>query len=145
MRRSPTSRPTSRIGRTPKTRWRWRSGSTSCGACRVCIEPGPRPCMNLSPSPRHTLAWLRLALLARRRGRVAGRGWRGLLAVVLVEATALLLVAALLLLIVPVIGKELPLLKAQVPALLDKLDRNVAPWLAQFGIQINFDVASLKA
>ena len=64
---------------------------------------------------------------------------------VIVEVTALLLVMALLLLIVPVIGKELPLLKAQVPALLDKLDRSVAPWLAQFGIQINFDVASLKA
>jgi len=126
--------------------------------------------MNLSAQQRHTLGWLGLALLAALLlwllapvvtpfvvgavlayalhplvERLAARRVPRLLAVVLVEAAALLLVAALLLLIVPVVGKELPLLKAQVPALLDGLDRSLAPWLGQFGIQINFDIESLKA
>lgn len=126
--------------------------------------------MNLSASQRLTLTWLGLALAAVLLlwllapvitpfvvgavlayalhplvERLAARRVPRLLAVVLVEVVALLLVFALLLLIVPVVGKELPLLKAQVPALLDKLNQSLTPWLAQFGIQINFDVASLKA
>jgi len=126
--------------------------------------------MNFGASQRHSLAWLGLALIAALLlwllapvvtpfvvgavlayalhplvERLAERRVPRLLAVVIVEVAALLLVLALLLLIVPVVGKELPLLKAQVPALLDKLDRSLAPWLAQFGIQINLDVDSLKA
>ncbi|MFO1219768.1 MAG: AI-2E family transporter [Burkholderiaceae bacterium] len=68
-----------------------------------------------------------------------------LLAVLVVEVAALLLLLSLALLIVPVLAKELPLLKAQVPALLERLNQSVTPWLAQFGIQFAFDVASLKA
>jgi predicted PurR-regulated permease PerM len=126
--------------------------------------------MTLSTSQRQTLAWLALALAAALLlwllapvvtpfvvGAVlayalhplvevlAARRVPRLLAVTLVEVAALLLVFALLLLIVPVLGKELPLLKAQVPPLLDKLNQSVAPWLAQFGLVISFDVASLKA
>lgn len=126
--------------------------------------------MNLSPSQRQTLAWAGLALVAALLlwllapvvtpfvvGAVlayalhplvevlAARRVPRLLAVVLVEATALVLVLALALLIVPVIGKELPQLKAQIPPLLDKLNQSLAPWLAQWGVQISLDVASLKA
>ena len=68
-----------------------------------------------------------------------------LLAVVLVEVAALVLALALLLLIVPVLVKEVPLLKAQVPPLLDRLNQTLTPWLAQFGITIAFDLASIKA
>jgi predicted PurR-regulated permease PerM len=126
--------------------------------------------MTLNASQRHTLAWSGLALAAALLlwllapvvtpfvvgavlayalqplvERLAARRLPRLLAVVLVEVAALMLVFALLLLIVPVVGKELPLLKAQVPLLLDKLNQSIAPWLAQFGIVISFDVASLKA
>lgn len=66
------------------------------------------------------------------------------LAVVLVETLALLAAVAALLLLVPVLVKELPLLKAQLPPLLDRLDQGLSPWLGQFGIQVNLDVASLK-
>jgi|KBSSwiStaDraftv2_1062776.scaffolds.fasta_scaffold176911_3 predicted PurR-regulated permease PerM len=68
-----------------------------------------------------------------------------LLAVVLVEVAALVLVLALALLIVPVLVKEVPLLKAQVPPLLDRLNQTLTPWLAQFGITVAFDLASIKA
>ena len=173
-RRSPTSRPTWPIGRTPKTRWRCPSASTSCGAGtrRACIAASrlPAPLHELDPSQRHTLAWLGLALLAalllwllapvvtpfvvgavlayalHPAGRAAGGApraapagggaGRGRGAVAGGGAAAADRAGG---------RKELPLLKAQVPALLDQLDRSLAPWLAQFGIQITFDVASLKA
>lgn len=126
--------------------------------------------MNLRPSQRHTLAWAGLALVVALLlwllapvvtpfavGAVlayalhplvealAARRLPRLLAVVVVEVAALVLVLALALLIVPVIGKELPLLKAQIPPLLDRLNQSLAPWLAQWGIQITLDIASLKA
>lgn len=68
-----------------------------------------------------------------------------LAAVIVVETVALLVTLALLLLLVPVLARELPLLKAQLPPLLDRLDQTLAPWLLQFDIRVNFDVASLKA
>ena len=126
--------------------------------------------MTLTPPQRQTLTWLAIALgalllvwllapvltpfiigavlaymlhpmvdlLARRRvPRV--------LAVLATEVVALLVVAALLLLLVPVLAKEVPLLKAQLPPLLDKLGRTLGPLLQPFGIELNLDVASLKA
>ena len=77
--------------------------------------------------------------------RLAARRVPRIAAVLVVEVLALLVAVALVLLLVPVLVKEMPLLKAQVPPLLDKLDQTLSPWLAQFGIQINLDVASLKA
>ncbi len=77
--------------------------------------------------------------------RLAARRVPRIVAVLVVEVLALLVAVALVLLLVPVLVKEMPLLKAQVPPLLDKLDQTLSPWLAQFGIQINLDVASLKA
>ncbi len=77
--------------------------------------------------------------------RLAGRRVPRVIAVLVVEGLALLLALALLLLLVPVLVKEIPLLKAQIPPLLDRLDQTVAPWLQQFGIHVSLDVASLKA
>ncbi|MEO8080696.1 MAG: AI-2E family transporter [Caldimonas sp.] len=75
--------------------------------------------------------------LARRRvPRVA--------AVMLVEAGAIVALAALVLLIVPILSKELPLLRDQLPQLIERLDTHVTPWLAQMGIHVELDPASLR-
>jgi predicted PurR-regulated permease PerM len=125
--------------------------------------------MNLSAAQRQALNWVTIAALAALLlwllapvltpfvvgavlayalhpmvERLAAVRVPRLLAVLVVEVAALLLVVSLALLIVPVLGKELPLLKAQVPTLLERLNQGVAPWLAQFGIHVAFDVASLK-
>ncbi len=77
--------------------------------------------------------------------RAHSRGLPRVLAVVLVEVLALTAALAVLLLIVPVMAKELPLLKAQVPVLLDRLNTALAPMLARLGIDFTLDVASIKA
>ncbi|NRF67892.1 AI-2E family transporter [Aquincola sp. S2] len=126
--------------------------------------------MNLTAAQRQTLTWLALAaggalllwllapvltpfvvgavlayVLHPAVEKLAARRVPRVVAVLLVEVLTLLLALALMLLLVPVLLKELPLLKAQIPPLLDRLDQTLAPWLAQFGIQVNLDVASLKA
>jgi predicted PurR-regulated permease PerM len=126
--------------------------------------------MNLTAAQRQALSWLALAGVAALLlwllapvltpfvvgavlayalhpmvERLAARRVPRLLAVIVVEVAALVIVLALALLIVPVLGKELPLLKAQVPPLLDRLNQSLAPWLGQFGVAIAFDVASVKA
>jgi predicted PurR-regulated permease PerM len=126
--------------------------------------------MNLSPAQRQTLAWIALAQVASLLlwllapvltpfvvaavlayalhplvERLAARKLPRLVAVLLVEVGFVLMLAALALLVVPVLAKELPLLKAQIPALLDRLNQGLAPWLAQFGLKVSFDIASLKA
>ncbi len=68
-----------------------------------------------------------------------------IVAVAIVEALAIVAVLALLLLIVPILSKELPLLKQQIPLLAERLNTQLAPWLAQFGIHVALDVASIKA
>jgi predicted PurR-regulated permease PerM len=77
------------------------------------------------------------ALAARRMPRLA--------AVVLVEVVAIVALLALVLLIIPVIAKEVPLLKEQIPLLADRANKTLVPWLAQFGIHVSLDSASLKA
>lgn len=76
---------------------------------------------------------------------LAARRWPRLAAVVLVEVVAIVALLALVLLLVPVIAKELPLLREQIPLLADKLNRSLSPWLAQFGIHVSLDSASIKA
>lgn len=76
-------------------------------------------------------------LVARRMPRLA--------AVVLVEVVAIVALLALVLLLVPVIAKELPLLREQIPLLADKLNQSLSPWLAQYGIHVSLDSASIKA
>jgi predicted PurR-regulated permease PerM len=76
------------------------------------------------------------------------RGGRGglprVLAVVIVEVGFLLALVGLALLVVPIVAKELPLMRAQAPVMLDRLDSTLGPWLAQFGIHVSLDFASLK-
>jgi predicted PurR-regulated permease PerM len=124
----------------------------------------------MSPGQRQTLSWLGIAaggglllwllapvltpfligailayalhpavekLVARRVPRV--------LAVLLIEVAVIVAVLAVLLLIVPILSKELPLLKAQIPLLADKLNRTLSPWLAQHGVNVALDVASVKS
>jgi len=63
------------------------------------------------------------------------------LAVVLVFLAAL---GALVLIVVPVLRTELPLLQAQIPDALTRLNAQLAPRLAQFGIHIKLDGSSLR-
>ena len=73
------------------------------------------------------------------RGRVPR-----LLAVVVVELLFMVAVLAILLLMVPIVAKELPLVREQLPQMLDGLNTSVKPWLAQWGIYIALDITSVK-
>lgn len=66
------------------------------------------------------------------------------LAVLLVELLLVVALLGLALLIVPVVTKEVPLIREQLPVLLDRLHDTLSPWLAQYGIQINLDLPSLR-
>jgi predicted PurR-regulated permease PerM len=126
--------------------------------------------MSFTPAQRQSLAWLGLGLLAAVAlwllapvltpfviaavlsyalqplvERLAARGLPRLAAVLLVEVALVVVLLALLLLVVPVLTKELPLIKAQLPALLDRLNTGLAPWLAQYGVKVNLDLDSMKA
>ena len=67
-----------------------------------------------------------------------------LLAVIVVELLAIVVVLSIVLLIVPVLVKELPLMREQLPLLFDRLHATLSPWLAQFGVRISLDLASLR-
>ena len=67
-----------------------------------------------------------------------------LLAVILVELLFILAVLCVVLLIVPVLAKEVPLMREQIPQLFDRLHATLSPWLAQFGLRISLDLASLR-
>jgi predicted PurR-regulated permease PerM len=67
------------------------------------------------------------------------------LAVVLVMLVFLALLSALVLIVVPVLRTELPLLQAQIPAFLAKLDTLVSPRLAQLGIAIKLDGSGIRS
>jgi predicted PurR-regulated permease PerM len=67
------------------------------------------------------------------------------LAVILVELLFIVALLSVLLLVVPVVAKEVPLLRQQLPLLLERLDGSLAPWLAQFGVNVSLDLGSLKA
>lgn len=68
-----------------------------------------------------------------------------LLAVLLVSVLFLVVISGLLLLVVSIVANELPLLQAQVPAMVARLSSSVNPWLAQHGIYVTLDAASLQA
>lgn len=56
----------------------------------------------------------------------------------------MLVMMAVVLLIVPVITKQLPLLKEQVPVLLDKFNEWLVPVLGRFGVELQVDVAQVR-
>lgn len=77
--------------------------------------------------------------------RLAARRVPRVLAVTMIETTSIVALLAVLLLIVPILSKELPLLREQIPLLADRLNRSLSPWLAQFGVNVALDTASIKA
>ncbi len=75
------------------------------------------------------------------------QGWHvpRTLAVMLVEVAALAALLGLFLLLVPVVLREWPLLRQQLPGLLDRLHAALQPLLAQWGLQLPLDLPDLKA
>ncbi len=125
--------------------------------------------MQFTPAQRQTLSWLVIAvvgvllvwllapvltpflfagilayILEPAVEKLVKRKVPRVLAVTLVEVAAFVLILSVLLLIVPIVSKELPLLREQLPLLADKLNHTVSPWLAQYGIEVALDVASIK-
>lgn len=76
--------------------------------------------------------------------RLAARRVPRVLAVASVEVTAIVAALAVILLIVPILSKQLPLLREQIPMLADRLNANLSPWLANFGIKVALDTGSIK-
>ena len=126
--------------------------------------------MTLTPAQRQTSTWIGLGLLtlltvwllgpvltpfliAAVLGyvlhplveRLAARRVPRVLAVALVEVTAIVAALAVVLLIVPILSKQLPLLREQIPMLADRLNANLSPWLANFGFNVALDTGSIKA
>jgi predicted PurR-regulated permease PerM len=126
--------------------------------------------MTLTPPQRQTLGWLAIAILAMTFVWLLGpvltpfiiatvlayafhppvealarRGVPRVVSVALIEFAAIAAGLAILLLIVPVMAKELPLLRAQIPLLADRLNNSLTPWLEQYGIHVALDTASIKA
>ena len=67
-----------------------------------------------------------------------------MVAVGLVETAALIALLAVLLLVLPILNKELPRCANRFrPA--KALNESLAPWLAQHGVQVSLDIASVKA
>lgn len=90
------------------------------------------------------LAYALTPLVDRLDNLGAGRLPR-LLVVVVVELLFILAVLAVMLLIVPILFKQMPLMREQVPVLLDSMNASLKPFFAQFGINFSWDVASIKA
>ena len=67
------------------------------------------------------------------------------IAVIIVELLFILALFCLVLLVVPIMAKEVPLMREQLPQVFDKLNSTLSPWLAQYGINIALDIGSLKA
>lgn len=77
------------------------------------------------------------ALVRRRLPRTVA-----VLLVVLLFGLALM---ALLLLVLPILNREIPALREQIPALAKLANDKLSPWLAQHGVQLQLDTASIKA
>ena len=79
--------------------------------------------------------------IARLCGARPGR-W---LAVLVVETAFLLLAAGLALMIFPILAVEIPLMRDQVPGLLNALHAHVQPLLLHYGIKVAVDEVAIKA
>jgi predicted PurR-regulated permease PerM len=66
------------------------------------------------------------------------------LAVIVVELVFVVALLAIALLIVPILGKELPLMRDQLPPLLERAGAAVQPLLNQWGFQVALDLDSIK-
>ena len=65
------------------------------------------------------------------------------LAVIFVEVVFLLAMLSLVLLIIPILAKEVPLMREQLPLLADKFNSWFSPLAAQFGFKVSLDVGSI--
>ncbi|MFZ9179776.1 MAG: AI-2E family transporter [Limnohabitans sp.] len=86
-----------------------------------------------------------LSPLVRSLDRLTAARVPRIVSVVLVEVLFLLLMTALGLLLVPVLAKELPQLREQLPTVVQRLDAVLSPWLLSYGIELRLDPASVKA
>ena len=68
-----------------------------------------------------------------------------LLAVIVVELLFIFAMLGLFFLMIPILAKELPLMREQLPAVMDSVNTAAKPWLAQWGIHLTLDGASIKA
>src|SRR4051812_16929287 len=68
-----------------------------------------------------------------------------IIAVIVVELLLLVALLGLVLLVVPIVAKEAPLMREQIPLAFDKINATLSPWLAQFGIHVSLDLNTLKA
>lgn len=73
------------------------------------------------------------------------RGVPQVLAILVVETLALTAILGLLLLVVPVIIKELPLLREEVPRLAARINDTLGPLLQRWGIGFSLDVEAVKS
>jgi predicted PurR-regulated permease PerM len=75
--------------------------------------------------------------------------WKGriprVLAVIAVELLFLIAVVSVLLLMVPIVTKEVPQMREQLPLLFDNLNAWLKPKLSQWGLPVSLEVANLKA
>ncbi|MCE4539253.1 AI-2E family transporter [Pelomonas sp. P7] len=76
------------------------------------------------------------ALAARRVPRIV--------AVLLVEVLFIVALLALVLLVLPILNREIPALREQLPALAKVANDKLAPWLAQWGIPLQLDPANIR-
>ena len=86
-----------------------------------------------------------LTPLVNKLDRTLGGKMPRILAVIMVELLFIVAVLAIALLIVPILAKEIPLLREQLPILAERVNAWAAPLLKGFGINIAWDVASVKA
>ena len=86
-----------------------------------------------------------LTPLVNRIDRIGKGRMPRVIAVILVELLFGIALMGLLLLVVPILVKELPMMREQIPVLADRLNTSLSPWLAQFGINVALDVPSIKA
>jgi predicted PurR-regulated permease PerM len=77
--------------------------------------------------------------------RLARRRVPRVLAVAIVEVSAIIVALAVVLLIVPILSKQLPLLREQIPLFADRLNGALTPLLSRFGFDVALDTASIKA
>jgi len=74
-----------------------------------------------------------------------GWGWPRWVAVLLVELLFFLALAGVLALLVPIVARELPLLREKLPQLFDQISRQLQPWLARTDLPLTLDMAALRA
>ncbi|WP_408597433.1 AI-2E family transporter [Limnohabitans sp.] len=128
--------------------------------------------MQFTPGQRQTLTWMVIAVMAALLLWLLGpvlmpfvvaavlayalsplvRGLQRLfaghlpvvVAVLVVETLFIVLVMALILLLLPILANEVPRIRDQLPALIQRGQAFLNPWLQTLGVSIQLDAASLK-